>query len=108
MRHWAAAGLITLALAIPFANAAKAESVADFYQGKTVTMIVGYSAGGGYDVYARTMAPYLKKYIPGNPNVVVQNMDGAGSLKATNFIYNVAPRDGTTIGTFGRGMAMEP
>jgi tripartite-type tricarboxylate transporter receptor subunit TctC len=108
MRHWAAAGLISLTLAISLANAAQADSVADFYQGKTVTVIVGYSAGGGYDVYARTMAPYLKKYIPGNPNVVVQNMEGAGSLKATNYIYTVAPRDGTTIGTFGRGMAMEP
>ena len=108
MRHWVAAGLISLSLAVPLANAAQADSVADFYRGKTVTLIVGYSAGGGYDIYARTMAPYLTKYIPGNPSVVVQNMDGAGSLKATNYIYNVAPRDGTTIGTFGRGMAMEP
>jgi tripartite-type tricarboxylate transporter receptor subunit TctC len=110
MRHWVRASLIGAALAMPLAAAAQAqsESVADFYRGKTVNLIVGYSAGGGYDVYARMMAPYLTKHLPGNPSVVVQNMEGAGSLKAANYIYNVAPKDGTTIGTFGRGLAMEP
>ena len=110
MRHWIKASLIGAVLAMPLAGAALAQSnsVADFYRGKTINMLVGYSAGGGYDIYARMIAPYLSKYLPGNPSVVVQNMDGAGSLKATNYLYNVAPKDGTAIGTFGRGLAMEP
>jgi tripartite-type tricarboxylate transporter receptor subunit TctC len=108
MRCWVAGSLVSITLAMPFATVARADSVADFYRGKTVNIIVGYSAGGGYDVYARLMAPYLKKYLPGNPNIVTQNLEGAGSLKAANYIYNVAPKDGTAIGTFGRGLAMEP
>ena len=110
MRHWIKASLIGAVLAMPLTGAAQAQSnsIADFYRGKTINMIVGYSAGGGYDIYARLIAPYLTKHLPGNPSVVVQNMDGAGSLKATNYLYNVAPKDGTAIGTFGRGLAMEP
>jgi tripartite-type tricarboxylate transporter receptor subunit TctC len=82
--------------------------VAEFYRGKTVTLIVGYSAGGGYDTYARVLARHIGKHIPGNPAVVVQNMPGAGSLRAANYLYNVASKDGLTIGMFGRGLAMEP
>ena len=87
---------------------ARAQPVADFYRGKNLNLIVGYSAGGGYDTYARILARHLGKHIPGNPAIVVQNMPGAGSLKLANYLYNVAPKDGTTIGTFSRGMAMEP
>jgi len=83
-------------------------SVADFYRGRNVTIIVGYSSGGGYDTYTRILARHLGKHIPGNPSVVVQNMPGAGSLKLTNYLYNIAPKDGSTIGIFSRGMAMEP
>jgi tripartite-type tricarboxylate transporter receptor subunit TctC len=108
MRRWVAGSLTGIVLALPLANGAQAESVADFYRGKTVNIIVGYSVGGGYDLYARTMSTYLSKYIPGNPSVVVQNMAGAGSLKAANYLFNVAPKDGTVFGTFGRGLAMEP
>ena len=108
MRRWVSGILSTIALALPFANAAQAQSVEEFYRGKTINLIVGFSAGGGYDTTARTLAPYLKKHLPGNPNVVVQNMEGAGSLKATNYLYNVAPKDGTVLATFSRGMAMEP
>ncbi len=82
--------------------------VAEFYRGKTVTLIVGYSAGGGYDTYARILARHMGKHIPGNPTIVVQNMPGAGSLRSATYIYNVAPKDGTTIGMFSRGLAMEP
>ena len=100
--------VLTLALlARPIAAFAQ-DSVADFYRGKNVNLIVGYSAGGGYDTYARILARHLGRHIPGNPAVVVQNMPGAGSLKAANFVFNVAPKDGTTIATFSRGMAMEP
>ena len=94
--------VLTLAVAMLVAQQAHADDVADFYKGKRINLIVGYGPSGGYDSYARVLARYMPKYIPGNPNIVVQNMPGAGSIRATNFIYNVAPRDGTTIGTFGR------
>ena len=89
-------------------TASAQDAVADFYRGKNLNLIVGYSAGGGYDTYARIVARHLGKHIPGQPSVVVQNMPGAGSLKLANFLFNVAPKDGATIGTFSRGMAMEP
>ncbi len=79
-------------------------AVAAFYQGKTVKIIVGYPPGGGYDTYARTLAAHIGKHIPGNPTVIVENMDGAGSIKSLNYIYNAAPKDGTVFGTFGRGL----
>lgn len=90
------------------AGGAKADAVADFYRGKSINMIVGYSSGGGYDIYARAIARHLGKHIPGNPKVVVNNMPGAGSLVSLNYLYNVAPKDGTAIATFGRGLVMEP
>ena len=73
-----------------------------------VTMIVGFSPGATYDIYTRTFARHLGKHLPGKPNVVVQNMAGAGTLRSANFIYNQAPKDGTTIGMFARGLAMQP
>ena len=72
------------------------------------TMVVGFSPGATYDIYTRTFARHLGKHLPGKPNVVVQNMAGAGSLRSANFIYNQAPKDGTTIGMFARGLAMQP
>jgi len=92
----------SLALASP----ACADTVADFYRGRTVTLIVGYGPGGGYDLFARLLARHLGRYIPGNPTVVVQNMPGAGSLRATNFLYTAAPRDGSVIGGFARDMPL--
>ena len=80
-----------------WAGVATADPVADFYRGKHVTMIVSYGPGAGYDVYGRLVAKYMGRYIPGNPTVIVQNMPGAGSLKGANYIYNVAPRDGTAF-----------
>jgi tripartite-type tricarboxylate transporter receptor subunit TctC len=85
-----------------------AQGTADFYRGKTVTLTVGYSAGGGYDTYARILARHMGKHIPGNPAIVVQNAPGAGSLKAANYLFNVAPKDGTAFGMFGRGIVLEP
>jgi tripartite-type tricarboxylate transporter receptor subunit TctC len=73
-----------------------------------VTMIIGYPPGASYDIYARTFARHLSKHLPGNPTVVIQNMPGAGSLALANHLYNVAPKDGTTIGMFARGLAMQP
>jgi len=100
-------GAVLLA-AFLFASAAHAQSVESFYRGRTVTIVVGYSVGGGYDAHARVLARHLGKHIPGNPSVVVQNMPGAGSLRAANYLYNAAPKDGTMLGVFARGMAMEP
>ena len=76
---------------------AKADPVEDFYHGKTISMVVSSSPGGGYDALARVVARYLGKHIPGNPSVIVRNMPGAGGIVATSFIANVAPRDGLTI-----------
>ena len=98
--------LLALFLAFAFAAVAQAQTPAEFYKGKTVTLIVGYGPGGGYDVYARLLAQHLGRHIPGNPTVVVQNMPGAGSLRAANFIYTNAPKDGTQIATFSRDMPL--
>ena len=87
---------------------ASAQSPADFYKGKTVTVYVGYSPGGGYDTYARTVARHIGKHIPGQPTVIVKNRPGAGSMLLTNEIYNVLPKDGSIIGIVGRGMPTEP
>jgi len=73
---------------------------ASYYQGKTITIVVGYKPGGGYDRYARLIAKHLPKYIPGNPGVIVQNMPGASSVIAANHLFSVAKPDGLTIGTF--------
>jgi tripartite-type tricarboxylate transporter receptor subunit TctC len=101
-------GLLVLALALVRSDAAVAQPVADFYRGKTVTLSIGYTSGGGYDLYARVLSRHMGRHIPGNPQIVPQNMPGAGSLRVANFLYNAAPKDGTSIGMFGRGMAMEP
>jgi tripartite-type tricarboxylate transporter receptor subunit TctC len=76
---------------------AVADPVADFYKGKTLQMVIGVSAGGDYDLRARLLAKHLPKYIPGNPNIVAQNMLGGGGLNAANWLYNVAPKDGTAL-----------
>ncbi|MDB5508777.1 MAG: Tripartite-type tricarboxylate transporter, receptor component TctC [Hyphomicrobiales bacterium] len=87
---------------------ASADAVEDFFKGKTVRIIVGFSPGGGYDLNARTISRYIGRHIPGKPNVIVQNMPGAGSLTAVNYLANIAPKDGTVIGTFSRGVIFEP
>jgi tripartite-type tricarboxylate transporter receptor subunit TctC len=87
---------------------AHAQSVEDFYRGKTVNLIIGYSVGGGYDLYGRLVSRHIGKHIPGRPAIVPQNMTGAGSLRAAQYIYSVAPKDGTAIGTFGRTIATTP
>jgi len=85
---------------------AEADPVADFYRGKQLTMLIGYGPGGGYDIYGRIVAKYLGRHLPGNPTVIVQNMPGAGSMRATNYLYEVAPKDGTYVGTFARNMPL--
>lgn len=87
---------VGMALALGIAPAASDE-IADFYKGKNITMVVGTPAGGGYDIYARLLARFLPKHIPGAPGMVIQNRPGAGSVIATNYVYEVAPQDGTVI-----------
>src|SRR5947209_16263694 len=78
--------------------AAQGQTVAEFYKGKTVNVYIGVGVGGEYDIQARLVARHIGKHIPGKPSVVPQNMTGAGGLKMTNYLYAVAPRDGTSIG----------
>ncbi|MGV6875776.1 Bug family tripartite tricarboxylate transporter substrate binding protein [Pseudochelatococcus sp. B33] len=87
---------------------AQAQTPEEFYRGKTVNLYIGYSVGGGYDTYARLVASYIGKHIPGNPTVVPVNMPGAGSLKLTNWLYRAAPKDGTAFGAVARGAPFEP
>ena len=91
-----------------FAAACPARAEDDFYAGKTIQMLIGLSAGGGYDIYARTLARHLGRHIAGHPQIVPQNMPGAGSLKLVNYLYNVAAKDGTVIGHFAPGVIAEP
>jgi tripartite-type tricarboxylate transporter receptor subunit TctC len=95
----------TLFVAGALTSAAAAE---DFYKGRNVSLVIGYSAGGGYDAYARLLARFMGKHIPGDPSIIPQQMAGAGSLRAANYIYSVAPKDGLTFGTFSRNMGISP
>src|SRR5581483_4361570 len=107
MRPWNTGTLFSIALATSLTTA-QAQPVAEFYHGKTINMVIGYTVGGVYDLYARTLARFMGKHIPGNPSIIPQNMAGAGSLKAANYIYNVVPKDGLAMVTFARGLPMEP
>lgn len=85
-----------------------AQTIADFYRGKTVKLYIGYEPGGTYDLTGRLVARYIGTHIPGNPTVVPQNMPGAGSLVLANYLYNVAHRDGTEFGIFARTIPIDP
>jgi tripartite-type tricarboxylate transporter receptor subunit TctC len=87
-------------------SCALADPIADFYRNNQVSIIVGYGPGGGYDLYARLVARHLGKHIPGEPAMIVQNLPGAGSLRAANYIYTTASKDGTAIATFARNMSV--
>lgn len=102
-----AAALASATLAAS-AGSAVADPVADFYQGKRITMGVGSEPGGGYDAYARLVTRHLGRFIPGPPAFVVQNMPGGGGLRVTNHLYNVAPKDGTAMATVQRGLLTSP
>lgn len=89
------------------ATGARAENtVDDFYAGRRINLIVGYGPGGGYDTAARLVARHIGRFIPGNPTIVVQNMAGAGSLRAANYLYLTAPKDGATFGAIGSDAAL--
>jgi tripartite-type tricarboxylate transporter receptor subunit TctC len=85
-------------VAVFTAQACSAEEVADFYRGRQMQIVIGSSVGGGYDAYGRLLARFLPKHIPGNPTAIPQNMPGAGSRSASNWLYNIAPKDGSVLG----------
>ena len=102
------ARVVATVAAVLIAAHAQAQSAADFYKARSLELYVGYSVGGGYDLYARVLARHIGRHIPGNPAVVVKNMEGAGSLRLANWLYRIAPRDGSVIGTIGRGTGFDP
>jgi tripartite-type tricarboxylate transporter receptor subunit TctC len=106
--HLLMRGAVAAVLASLSLSPAIAQGGSDFYKDKTVDVYVGYSAGGGYDVYARILARHIGRHIPGNPTVLTKNMPGAGSLTLANWLYNVGPKDGTAFGIIGRGTAFDP
>ena len=94
--------LLTGALMAAMTLPAAADAIADFYSGKQINLIIGYGTGGGYDLYARLLARFIGDHIPGKPTIVAQNMPGAGSRRAANWLYKVAPKDGTVIATLSQ------
>jgi tripartite-type tricarboxylate transporter receptor subunit TctC len=99
-----AAAAVVAAVVVP----SRADDVEAFYRGKTIELYAGFFVGAGYDLRARLLARYMGRYIPGNPAIIVRNMQGAGSLKAANWLAKSAPRDGSVFGMIGRGAAFDP
>lgn len=97
--------LAVLATLVP--SAAEAQTATQFYKGKTINLYIGYGPGGGYDIYGRLVARFLGNHVGGQPTVVPQNMPGAGSIRAANYVYNVAPKDGTALGIVTQTVALE-
>lgn len=89
-------------------DGARAQMAPDFYYRKTISLYVGSTTGGVYDLYARLLARHMGRQIPGNPRIITMNLEGAGGLRLANFLYNAAPKDGTVIGTINRGAPFEP
>jgi tripartite-type tricarboxylate transporter receptor subunit TctC len=106
LKSWRSRYILFSAL-LAFIPSAQAQEE-PFFRDKTLRIIVGSAPGGGYDAYARLVGDHMRRHIPGNPQIVVQNMPGAGSLVATNHIANVAPKDGTVIGAINAGMTTHP
>jgi tripartite-type tricarboxylate transporter receptor subunit TctC len=98
--------LVPLLLLVALVWVAPSDAQSRFFEGKTVRIVVGFSAGGGYDTYSRVIARHLGRHVPGKPTVIVENMPGAGSLIAANYLYKVAKPDGLTIGNFAGGLVL--
>lgn len=99
---------VAIAAVVLTVNGGSAEEAGEFYRGRTINLIAGFNPGGGADAYARLVARHIGRHIAGNPNVVVRNMQGAGSVIAANYVFNVSPRDGTEIGLFAGTMIIDP
>ena len=95
-------------LALAPGSLCHAQAPAEFYKGRSIDLYIGTSVGGGYDAYGRMLARHMSKYVPGNPTIVPKNMEGGGGLRLANFLYNAAPKDGTTFAVFNRGAAFDP
>ena len=106
-RIWMTAVVLLAAGCLGLQNAS-ADAVSDFYKGKQVKLIIGYPAGSGYDVHARLLGHHMARHIPGEPSIIPQNMLGAGSIRAANYVYNVAAKDGLTIGAINRSVPLAP
>ncbi len=102
------AALWATILVFLFAGSVAAQTPQGVFAGKTVTMIIGFGPGGGYDMWARLVADHIGKHLPGNPTVIAQNLPGGGSYRAANYIYNVAPKDGTAMALIARDAALGP
>ncbi len=100
--------ICAMAVAFLASLPAQAQSVAEFYRGKSIRLIIGAAAGGGYDIPGRLLATHMPRHIPGNPNIIVENMPGATSLIMTNYLYARAPRDGTAMGMPNNNIPLEP
>jgi tripartite-type tricarboxylate transporter receptor subunit TctC len=105
LRPWRVALLVALSLAV--AHPASAQSAAQFYKGKTMRLVVGFSPGGGYDSYTRVLARHYGRHIPGNPDIIVNNMPGASSLKSVQYLDGSAPKDGTVLTAFNPGLIVQ-
>jgi tripartite-type tricarboxylate transporter receptor subunit TctC len=103
-----AGAVFVFMLLLGAAGVAIAQSPADFYKDRAIDEYIGYSVGGAYDLYARVIGRHMGAHIPGNPTLVPKNMEGAGSLRLANYLYRVAPQDGSAFGTIGRGIAFDP
>jgi tripartite-type tricarboxylate transporter receptor subunit TctC len=104
--RWTVGLLAILVTQLTLITSSQADPVADFYKGKTVRLIIGYGAGGNYDLYGRIAAEFLGRHIPGNPTVIAVNMPGAGGFKAVDYLYRVAPQDGTHLGALPQQLAL--
>jgi tripartite-type tricarboxylate transporter receptor subunit TctC len=102
------AGLAGLMAASPLGTSARGDDVADFYKGKTISVTIGYPAGGGFDSTARLLIRHMPRHLPGNPTMVAKNLPGAGSVRAANYLFTVAPKDGTEIGIIGPSVPFGP
>src|ERR1700730_2115216 len=101
--------LVTIAMLLSIrALPAQSNAVEDFYKGHSISMIIGFGVGGGYDLYGRLISRFMGKYLPGNPGIIPQNMTGAGSLRAVNYLYSAATKGGSVIGTFSRTLVLAP
>lgn len=98
---------VVMACLVGAAAPGRADPIEDFYKGKTLRIVIGYAAGGGYDLYGRVFAEQFGKYLPGKPTIIAQNMPGAGSFVAAKFLHDVAPKDGTTFGCISQTLPLD-
>jgi tripartite-type tricarboxylate transporter receptor subunit TctC len=98
---------VAIALLLTLASGAGADPIADFYAGKTIRMLIGYGPGGGYDLYGRLVTEFLPKHLPGHPTILPENMPGAGSFAAAKYMENVAPKDGTVLGSLAQTFPLD-